>query len=430
MASIVVRGSRVLRADGSILPGTVFVEDGKIVRISDQLEAAEGFKVVDAGDNLVMPGIVDSHVHINEPGRTMWEGFETATRAAAAGGVTTIIDMPLNSIPPTTTVDNLKWKLDASNGQLWVDVGFWGGVIPNNHEDVQPLVNAGVRGFKCFLINSGVDEFPHVVEADLHKAMKALQGTDSVLLFHAEVDTGCCVHADADVRAYDTFLKSRPQEMECAAIELVVRLCREYRVRCHIVHLSAATALPLIRAAKNEGLPLTAETCHHYLYHVSESIPDGATQYKCCPPIRERSNRDLLWDALRDGTIDMVVSDHSPCTADLKKMEAGDFMAAWGGIASVQFGPSILRTAAGERGFAMGSVQQWAAVATSKLARVNGSKGTLEVGKDGDIVVWDADTVKKVEVEHIHHRNKVTPYLGKDLKGVVRCGSVCCGYCH
>lgn len=300
-------------------------------------------------------------VHLNEPGRTDWEGFETGTRAAAAGGITTVIDMPLNAIPPTTTVENLDVKLAAAQKQCHVDVGFWGGVIPDNAEQLPGLMERGVRGFKCFLIESGVDEFPCVNEEQVRLAMDKMVNSDKVLLFHAEMEYGHHSGSDAekhshlDPRTYASFLNSRPQRLETTAIDMIIRLTREYSqkgkpVNTHIVHLSAASALPAIRAAKAEGLPLTVETCFHYLNFSAEAIEDGATQYKCCPPIREAANRELLWEALMDGTIDYVVSDHSPCTALLKKLESGDFGLAWGGIASVQFGLPVLWSEGRNRG--------------------------------------------------------------------------------
>lgn len=295
---------------------------------------------------------------MNEPGRTEWEGFETGTRAAAAGGITTVVDMPLNAIPPTTTVANLETKLAAARGQCHVDVGFWGGVIPDNAEHLPGLIERGVRGFKCFLIESGVDEFPCVNEAQVRLAMDKMINSDKVLLFHAEMEQEGdvpCTPSHLDQRTYATFLNSRPQKLETNAIEMIIRLTREYYqkgkpVNTHIVHLSAASALPAIRAAKAEGLPLTVETCFHYLNFSAESIEDGATHFKCCPPIREAANRELLWEALLDGTIDYVVSDHSPCTAQLKKLDVGDFGKAWGGIASVQFGLPVLWSEGRTRG--------------------------------------------------------------------------------
>jgi allantoinase len=370
-----------------------------------------------------MPGLVDAHVHVNEPGRTDWEGYTTATRAAAAGGVTTIVDMPLNSIPPTTTQAGFAEKLAAAGGQAWVDVAFWGGVVPGNTNQLAVLLEDGVRGFKCFLIHSGVDEFPHVEESDLLKAMPELARLGSVLLVHAElpgpIDRAGLELAGADPRAYDTFLRSRPRESENEAIAQMVRLCRETGARVHIVHHSSSDALSTVAAAKAEGLPFTVETCPHYLTFAAEDIPPGATHYKCCPPVRERENREKLWQALRDGTIDMVVSDHSPCTPDLKLRESGDFMEAWGGISTLQFGLPVLWTGARARGFDLVDVSRWMSAATAKLAGLDDRKGFLKEGYDADITIWHPEREFTVETAAIEFKNKVTPYDGMELFGVV-----------
>lgn len=379
---LVIKASKaLLSSDSQVAPASVLVDrsTGKIVKVvqgQEELQQEDAEVLELSPSQVLFPGLLDAHgklddnrdqcdteqmmyiVHLNEPGRTDWEGFETGTRAAAAGGISTVIDMPLNAIPPTTTVANLDTKLDAAKGQCHVDVGFWGGVIPDNAEDLPGLMERGVRGFKCFLIESGVDEFPCVNEAQVRLAMDKMINSDKVLLFHAEMEgeddhSHEDVHADA--RTYASFLNSRPQKLETNAIEMIIRLTREYAqagkpVKTHIVHLSAASALPSIRAAKKEGLPLTVETCFHYLNFSAEAIEDGATQFKCCPPIREAANRELLWEALLDGTIDYVVSDHSPCTAQLKKLDLGHFGQAWGGIASVQFGLPVLWTEGRNRG--------------------------------------------------------------------------------
>ena len=336
-------------------PASVHISGETIAAIREWDDVPAGIKLTDAGSLAVMPGNVDAHVHVNEPGRTQWEGFETATMAAAAGGVTTIVDMPLNSIPPTTTLAGFEEKLAAAEGKCAVDVAFWGGVVPGNVNELAPLVERGVRGFKCFLIHSGVDEFPHVTEHDLRIAMPEIARLDSVLLVHAEVEgpieAAAPTLAHLDRRRYDTFLHSRPRQSENEAIELMIRLCRETGCRVHIVHHSSSDALPMLRAAKAEGLRLTLETCPHYLTFAAEDIPDGATQFKCCPPVRERENREKLWEALADGTIDMIVSDHSPCTPALKLQERGDFMDAWGGIAALQFGLPVMWTNLRSRGY-------------------------------------------------------------------------------
>ncbi|KAI8064599.1 allantoinase [Gongronella butleri] len=390
-------------------------------------------ELVLADDQVLMPGIVDAHVHLNEPGRTEWEGFETGTKAAAAGGITTVIDMPLNAIPPTTTPENLDIKLAAAKGQLHVDVGFWGGVVPDNSKQLKALMERGVRGFKCFLIESGVDEFPCVNEAEVRAAMDEMIGSDKVLLFHAEMDCGTCgaghkeekeEKKELDPRTYDAFLQSRPQKLETDAIDMVIRLTREYMekgtpVKTHIVHLSAADALPAIRAAKKDNVPMTVETCFHYLNFASENIQDGATHFKCCPPIREDDNRAQLWAALLDGTIDYVVSDHSPCTADLKKLDAGDFMGAWGGIASVQFGLHILWTAGRARGVTLQKIAHWLAKVPAERTQLAHRKGEIRVGNDADFVIWRPESTWTVDVKDIHFKNKLSPYIGTTFHGVV-----------
>lgn len=369
-------------------------------------------------------------VHLNEPGRTEWEGFETGTKAAAAGGITTVIDMPLNAIPPTTTVENFDTKLNAAKGQCHVDVGFWGGVVPDNSEQLPALMEKGVRGFKCFLIESGVDEFPCVNEAEVRLAMDKMAHSDRVLLFHAEmegcnkVETEGNKQEEEDPRTYASFLHSRPQELETTAIKMIIRLTQEYHeegksVDTHIVHLSAASALPAIRAAKAAGAPLTVETCFHYLNFTSESIEDGATHYKCCPPIREASNRELLWEALLDGTIDYVVSDHSPCTAQLKKQDTGDFGQAWGGIASVQFGLPVLWSEGRKRGVTLQQITNWLSLAPAKRTKLNHKKGEIRVGHDGDLIIWRPESTFDIHVSDVHFKNKLSPYIGETLFGAV-----------
>nr|CAD7447235.1 unnamed protein product [Timema bartmani] len=439
------RSKQVLLESGLQTAGILVGQDGKIDRIltgellnsCDDLErtmftemslfkvtppatTVPMFQVVDVDDLVIMAGVVDSHVHVNEPGRTDWEGYWSATRAAAAGGVTTIVDMPLNSIPSTTTVSNLQTKLKAAQGQTHVDVAFWGGVIPGNQDELRGLVDAGVVGFKCFLCPSGVDEFPHVSLSDVETALHQLQGTSSLLAFHAECDLDLeDKERSDDPCQYQTFLNSRPPAMEVEAIRIVTQLCLKYSVRCHIVHLSAAEALPLVHAAKQQGALLTAETCHHYLTLAAEEVPNCATQYKCCPPVRGQLNRELLWKALYEGDLDMVVSDHSPCTPDLKKLEQGDFLSAWGGISSLQFGLSLFWTEARLRGFTFLDVTRLLSSAPAKLCGLQDRKGCLKEGMDADLVIWDPFRSFQVEISQIQHKNKVTPYLGKTLYGVV-----------
>lgn len=420
---LVIRGQRVITPEGT-RPASVHVLDGKIVAVGAFDDLPPGCaSVVDAGNSVVMPGLVDSHVHVNEPGRTEWEGFETATRAAAAGGVTTIIDMPLNSIPPTTTLEGLRKKRAAAAGKCRVDVGFWGGVVPGNVSELRPLYEAGVAGFKCFLIPSGVEEFPHVEEEDLRAALPELSRLEAVLIVHAEVpgpvDGAQAEASDHDARRYATFLKSRPRAAEDEAVALMIRLCREFGARTHVVHHSSADSLPLLRQARDEGLELTVETCPHYLSFTAEEIADGATEFKCCPPIRERENREQLWGALGEGLIDMIVSDHSPCPPEMKRRDEGDFMRAWGGISSLQLRLPIMWTLAHERGYDFGQLARWLSSAPAALAGLSKRKGSIAEGFDADLCIFDADAEFRVEPSVIQHRHKLTPYAGQTLRGVV-----------
>lgn len=422
MIDLVIRGRRVLLPEAE-RPASLYIADGKIARIAEWEDVRGDVELIDAGDAVVMPGLVDAHVHVNEPGRTEWEGFETATRAAAAGGVTTIVDMPLNSIPPTTTLAGFEEKLAAAEGKCLVDVAFWGGVVPGNTHELELLIERGVRGFKCFLIHSGVDEFPHVTEADLRIAMPEIARLNSILLVHAEVPEPIEAAADTlagqNPRSYDTFLQSRPRESENEAIALMIRLCRETGCRVHIVHHSSSDALPMLCAAKAEGLPLTVETCPHYLTFAAEDIEDGATHFKCCPPIREHENREKLWEAIGDGTIDMVVSDHSPCTPALKLQESGDFMDAWGGIAALQFGLPVMWTNLRNRGYGLRDLTRLMSRQTAGLAGLEDRKGLLAAGYDADVIIFDDESQFTVKPELINHRHKLTPYTGMELFGVV-----------
>src|SRR2546425_696640 len=422
----------------TIAPASIHVTRGIITAIAPYDDVPDGCPIENADQSvIVMPGLVDTHVHVNEPGRAEWEGFATATRAAAAGGVTTLIDMPLNSIPPTTTRAGYQAKLEAAAGQCYVDVGFWGGVIPGNTPELAGLFQAGVVGFKCFLIHSGVDEFPNVTEADLRLAMPELTRLGASLIVHAELPgpinragIAACHAASAgaatatdkgvSVTAYQTFLESRPRAAENEAVELMIKLSREFGTRIHIVHHSSADALPLLREARASGVKLTAETCPHYLYFAAEDIPDGATEFKCCPPIRERENREQLWAALDEGTIDMIVSDHSPCTEDLKLKKSGNFLEAWGGIASLQLRLPVIWTAARARGFSLGDLTKWLCSAPAKQVGLERSKGAIAVGCDADILFWNPEEQFRVEPEMIQHRNKLTPYRGELLQGVVQ----------
>jgi allantoinase len=360
---------------------------------------------------------------LNEPGRTEWEGFATATRAAAVGGVTTLVDMPLNSIPPTTSREAFAAKRAAAAGQCAVDVGFWGGVVPGNQRELPGMVEDGVRGFKCFLVDSGVEEFGWVGEAELLPAMQILAGLHVPLLVHAEI-AGPIDHAtsrlsDSDPRLYTTYLASRPPAAEEQAIKLVTRLCRETRARTHIVHHSAASALPLLREARGEGLPLSAETCPHYLHFTAEAIPDGATPFKCAPPIREADTREELWRALAEGVLDFVASDHSPCSPNLKAIELGDFVKAWGGVAGLQFALSVVWTEAAQRGHSLVDIARWMSAGPAKLAGLSGKKGAIAAGCDADFLVFADEEATVVTPETVQHRHKTTPYAGETLRGVV-----------
>jgi allantoinase len=422
MPALVVRSRRVVTPTGTG-PSTLHISGGKIERISDWADVPAGAKLVDAGEHVVMPGIVDTHVHLNEPGRTEWEGFATATRAAAVGGVTTLVDMPLNSIPPTTSREAFAVKRDAARGQCAVDVGFWGGVVPGNASELAGMVSDGVRGFKCFLVDSGVEEFGWVGERELLPAMQILSGLAVPLLVHAEVagpiDLATAKLASANPRAYATYLASRPPGAEEQAIAMVTGLCKQTRARTHIVHHSAASALPLLREARTQGLPLSAETCPHYLHFTAEQIPDGATPFKCAPPIREAANRELLWQALAEGILDMVASDHSPCSPALKAMEVGDFVQAWGGVAGLQLALPVIWTEASARGHELADVVRWMCEAPAALAGFTGKKGALVAGADADFIVFDETAQFAVSPELIEHRHKVTPYAGESLRGTV-----------
>lgn len=422
MSSLVVRSRRVVTPTGTG-PSTIHIADGRIARISDWADVPAGAELVDAGEHHVLPGVVDTHVHLNEPGRTEWEGFATATRAAAVGGVTTLVDMPLNSIPPTTSRAAFAAKREAARGQCAVDVGFWGGVVPGNADELAGMVEDGVRGFKCFLVDSGVEEFGWVGERELLPAMQILAGLRVPLLVHAEVagpiDYAAARVAAQDPRRYATYLASRPPGAEEQAIAMVTGLCRQTRARTHIVHHSAASALPLLREARAQQLPLTAETCPHYLHFTAEQIPDGATPFKCAPPIRDAANREALWLALAEGVLDMVASDHSPCSPALKALEAGDFVRAWGGVAGLQLALPVIWTEASERGHELADVVRWMCEAPAALAGLRGKKGALVAGADADFIVFDEAARFTVSPDRIEHRHKVTPYAGETLRGAV-----------
>ncbi|HKP08755.1 MAG TPA: allantoinase AllB [Microbacterium sp.] len=416
---LVVRGRRVL-TEGGFRPCEIGVSGGRIVAIEPlgaELDAREIVTLEE--DETLLPGLVDTHVHVDEPGRTEWEGFASATKAAAAGGVTTLIDMPLNSIPPTVTVDALEVKRRAARDQVFVDVGFWGGAIPGNTRDLRPLHDAGVFGFKCFLLPSGVEEFPPLEAGELERDMTEIAGFGGLLIVHAE-DAAIIEHAPpASGAGYDRFLASRPHTAEDAAIAAVIDRARRTGARAHILHLSSSDALPMIAAAKSEGVRLSVETCPHYLTLSAEDVPDGATAFKCCPPIREAANRDRLWAGLVDGTIDSIVSDHSPATIDLKDLDHGDFGIAWGGVSSLQLGLSIVWTGARERGIPLEKVVEWMSARPAALAGL-ARKGGIALGFDADLSVFAPDAGFVVDVARLHHKNPLSPYDGRALSGVVR----------
>jgi allantoinase len=419
----IVRGRRVITPQGE-QPAAIFIRGGVIQRIAAFDEIRPDCPIYEAGDHIVMPGLVDTHVHINEPGRAEWEGFATATRAAAAGGVTTLIEMPLNSIPATTTVAAFQKKLAAASGQLWVDTGFWGGIVPGNSGDLHALWEAGCFGFKCFLVESGVAEFDFVTEADLQEALPHLAELGAPLLVHAElpgpIELALAQRSPTSSgKRYLTWLESRPRAAENEAIALLLQLAVEYSVHIHIVHLSSAESIAQIHRAQLASVEVTVETCPHYLTFASEDIPDGATQFKCAPPIRERENREQLWQGLREGTIGMIATDHSPCPPQMKHLEKGDFLDAWGGIASVQLSLPAVWTEARQRGFNFPDLAHWLCEAPAQLAGLSAKKGSISAGCDADMVIWDADAIFRVEPERLQHRHKLTPYAGRALIGIV-----------
>jgi allantoinase len=432
MTDLLLRAHRIITPAGE-RPGAVRVSSGRIVSV-DSFDAPSGLswdgsavtEVSIAEDCVLLPGLVDSHVHINEPGRTEWEGFASATAAAAAGGITTVVDMPLNSIPPTVDLAALRVKQRAAQGRVHVDVAFWGGAVPANcadpvdgADDLLELHRAGVAGFKCFLLDSGVQEFPPLDRAGVTAAMRRIAAFDGLLIAHAEDPAVIAAAPEPAGRSYRSFVASRPPDAETEAISWFLDAVRETGCRAHLVHLSSAAALPLIAAARGEGLPVTVETCPHYLSLAAEQVPDGATQFKCCPPIREQANQERLWQALSDGLIDCVVSDHSPCTAELKRLDTGDFAAAWGGIASLQLALPVTWTQASSRGHTLAELAGWMASGPARLAGLAG-KGAIAPGYDADFAVFAPDQSFVVDPARLRHRNPVTPYAGARLRGVVR----------
>jgi allantoinase len=419
-AGLVLRSTRVVTPEGE-RPASVAVADGRISAVLPyEAEPAAGARTVDLGDDALLPGLVDTHVHINDPGRTEWESFDSATRAAAAGGITTLIDMPLNSIPPTTDTAALDVKRATARDRIHIDVGFWGGAVPGNLKQLRPLHDAGAFGFKCFLLPSGVEEFPHLRPAELEAAMAQIADFGGLLIVHAEdphlIETA--PHTDGR-RRYADFLASRPREAENCAIAALIALAQRLRARVHILHLSSAEALPLIAAAKRDGVPITVETCPHYLTLTAEEVPDGATQFKCCPPIREAGNQGALWEGLADSTIDCITSDHSPSTIDLKRLDTGDFSQAWGGISSLQIGLPAIWTEARHRGHTLRDVARWMSAAPAALSGLS-HKGAIAPGHDADFAVLAPESTFTVDPAALHHRNRITPYAGRTLHGVVR----------
>jgi allantoinase len=420
-SELVIRGSRIVTPEG-VRPAAVHLAGGIVRAITAPEAVPTDVPVRELGDAYLLPGLVDTHVHVNEPGRTEWEGFESATRAAAAGGVTTLVDMPLNAVPATTSVRALEAKLAAARDRCTVDVGFWGGLVPGNAGELRPLHEAGVLGFKCFLASSGVDEFPHVDETDLRAALPVLAALGAPLLVHAELaSTLAAVPAAAgdDPRSYASYLRSRPATAERDAISLLLRLCREHGARVHVVHLSDAGAIEEIRAARADGVAVTVETCPHYLHFAAEEIGDGATLLKCAPPIRGLENRERLWEGLAAGDIDLIVSDHSPCPVEMKGVATGDLTAAWGGIASLELGLRVVWAGSTRRGHAPERLAEWMSAAPARLAGLEGRKGAIAPGRDADLVVWEAAADAVIEPAALQHRNPLTPYAGASFPGRV-----------
>src|SRR5579859_6877840 len=437
---IAIHSKRMLLPDG-LREATLIIDKGIITGVINGLAMADGIKWIDADDLLVMPGLIDPHVHINEPGRTDWEGFDTATRAAIAGGITMLVDMPLNSSPVTTTVAAFLRKQTAATGQLHCDCGFWGGVVPGNENEIEPLIAHGVLGFKAFLTHSGIDEFPNVTENMLRKVMPIIAANGLPLLVHCELETprppaspkhgpsnsrpshpptpGPPQPAPGDPRSYKNYLASRPRKWEDDAIALMIRLCAEYNCHTHIVHLSSATSIEPIRRAKEKGLPLTVETAPHYLYFMAENIPDGNTLFKCAPPIREAANNNRLWEALAEGVIDFIATDHSPAPPALKQIATGHLPQAWGGISSLQLSLPVVWTAAEQRGFNEKHLAKWLSAAPAEFIGQSTSRGKLAPGYRADLTIWDPGRSFTVNPSTLYHKHKLTPYAGEELFGVV-----------
>ncbi len=416
MASFAIKSTQIV-TPGKVLAGLVWVENGLIKEVLPYSSLVD-CQVFDVADKIVMPGVIDPHVHINEPGRTDWEGFNTATKAAISGGLTTLVDMPLNASPVTTTVATFAEKLAATQNQLHSNCGFWGGIVPGNFNEIEPLIAKGVLGFKAFLTHSGIDDFPNATEEDLRKAMPILAKHNLPLLVHCELTDDFKLDHQNPF-SYHDYLQSRPKYWEDKAITLMIGLCEEYNCKTHIVHLSSSNSIEQITKAKQKGLPLTVETAQHYLYFDAENIQDRQTQCKCAPPIREKANNDLLWEALKNDIIDFVATDHSPAPPNLKQIESGDFTKAWGGISSLQFALPVLWTAARKRNCTILNLAKWLCEGPAKMIGKESTKGKIAKGFDADLVVWDANKSFIVTENIIQHKHKITPYLKEELFGVV-----------
>ncbi|OQP52013.1 allantoinase [Niastella yeongjuensis] len=418
MFDLAISGRNICTPEG-MREGVVLVHKGIIVDILPNLPAAAISTEIDIGELVLMPGIIDPHVHINEPGRTDWEGFETATRSAAAGGITTLVEMPLNADPVTITADAFDKKAAAAEGQLHVNCGFWGGVVPANTPELEKLISKGVLGFKAFLTHSGIDEFPNVTGSDLHQSIPIIARHHLPLLVHAELTTNVQPPPVNNPQSYKSYLLSRPRQWEDDAIALMIRLCEQYQCRVHIVHLSSAGSIEQIKQARQKGLPVTVETAQHYLYFNAEEIPDAQTAFKCAPPIREKENNEQLWQALQEDTIDFVATDHSPAPPAMKEISSGNLMKAWGGIASLQLALPVLWTAARKRNIPVTRMAQWLCEKPALLPGLQKSKGRIAKGFDADFVVWDPNKQFRVTAEALHHKHKITPYMNQELYGVV-----------
>lgn len=415
-----LHSNRILIED-QLVEATIYILDGKVDEIVPGANWNNDFPVEDVGDSVIMAGLIDCHVHINEPGRTEWEGFDTATKAAAAGGITTLVEMPLNANPVTTNKEAFDKKIKATKGKLHVNCGFWGGVIPENIDELDELIESGVLGIKAFLTHSGIDEFPNVAEKDLRKALPIFKKHNVPLLVHAELESP---HNDqhlleANPTSYQAYLKSRPRSWENKAIQLMIDLCREFETPIHIVHLSSSDSIEVLENAKSEGLPITVETCPHYLFFNAENIEDRKTAFKCAPPIREKDNNDLLWKALKDGLFSFIVSDHSPTIPGIKELETGNLKKAWGGIAGLQFSLSAFWTKAKEKGFTIEDTAKLMSSNVAKYLNMEDRKGKVAVGYDADLMIWNPEEVFEVSKDIIQFRHKVTPYEGYNLYGVV-----------